>query len=241
MADEKTIARARPKAASRKAEGLAAAAVPARMRILASAEKLFAEQGFDGATVRQIALAADVPLALVNYHFGSKEGLYRAIFDLRAPTIVDQRLAGLALADMETDPDRRLELVVKALIVPMLKLRTTEKNAWFGRILAREVTDPNSANRGVIAELFDPIAHKVVEALSKCLPDRPTEHIHWGYQVMLGAMVFVMADTGRIVRLSEGRCDPDDHADASVHVVRLLIAALKYGTETASGRQTKSA
>jgi AcrR family transcriptional regulator len=44
----------------------------ARRRILAAAERLFGERGYDGASVRQIALAAEVPLALVNYHFGSK-------------------------------------------------------------------------------------------------------------------------------------------------------------------------
>ncbi len=47
-------------------------AASTRMRILMAAEGEFADHGFDGATVRQIALRADVPVALVNYHYGSK-------------------------------------------------------------------------------------------------------------------------------------------------------------------------
>ena len=94
-----------------------------RERILAEAERIFGAHGFDGAAMRQLANAAGVPVALVSYHFGSKKGLYRAVFERRVPTVVEQRLAGLAIAMSERDLDRRLELVVKALVFPMLLLR----------------------------------------------------------------------------------------------------------------------
>jgi AcrR family transcriptional regulator len=200
-----------------------------RERILASAERLFGELGFDGVSARRIAIDARVPVALVTYHFGSKEGLYRAVFDLRTPTIVDQRVAGLQVAASETDPDRRLELVIKALIVPMIHLRNTEKNASFARILAREISDPSSNDRKIIHELFDPVARRMIDAIAAALPDRSLEEVHWAYHVMLGAMVFIMADTGRIARLSGGRCDPDDEAATAAHMVALLHAALKHG------------
>ena len=204
------------------------AGAAARRRILAAAEKLFADHGFDGASVRQIAMAAKVPLALVNYHFGSKEGLYRDVFALRAPMIIDQRVAGLALADMESDPDRKLELIIKALVVPNLHMRAAEKSPAYARILAREVSDPKSNERGVMAEFFDPVAQRIIEALRTVLPDRSLEELHWGYQVMLGSMVYIMADIGRIERLSGGLCRPEDEKATSEHVVALLHAALKY-------------
>ena len=46
-------------------------------KILRAASRLFSENGLDGVTVREICRAAKVNIALVNYHFGSKEGLYR--------------------------------------------------------------------------------------------------------------------------------------------------------------------
>lgn len=204
-------------------------AAQTRTRILEAAEAEFADNGFDGATVRQIALRADVPVALINYHFGSKEGLYRAIFEMRAPMIIDQRVAGLRLADMEPDAERKVEMIVKAVLVPNLHMRSTEKNSSYARILAREVSDPKSHNRKVIAEFFDPIAYKVMEALQRALPDRSIEEINWGYQAMLGVMVYTMADTGRISRLSDGRCDPEDEMATATHLVALMKGALLYG------------
>jgi|UPI0004648AC5 AcrR family transcriptional regulator len=208
-----------------------------RSRILTAAEAEFADHGFDGATVRQIALRAEVPVALVNYHFGSKEGLYRAIFEMRAPMIVDQRIAGLRLAEMEPDAERKVEMIVKAVLVPNLHMRSTEKNSSYARILAREVSDPKSHNRKVIAEFFDPIAYKVMEALQAALPDRSVEEINWGYQAMLGVMVYTMADTGRISRLSGGRCDPEDEMATATHLVALMKAALLYGRVPATPKQ----
>ncbi|CAG0984329.1 MAG: TetR/AcrR family transcriptional regulator [Rhizobiaceae bacterium] len=204
-------------------------AAATRARIVEAAEAEFADHGFDGVSVRQIALRADVPVALINYHFGSKEGLYRAIFEMRAPMIVDQRLAGLRLAEMEPDTERKVEMIVKAVLVPNLHMRSTEKNSSYSRILAREVSDPKSHNRKVIAEFFDPVAHKVMEALHRALPDRSIEEINWGYQAMLGAMVYTMADTGRISRISGGRCDPEDEMATATYLVALFKAALLHG------------
>jgi AcrR family transcriptional regulator len=210
-----------------------------RERILEKAERLFAEFGFDGASIRQIALAAGVPMALLGYHFGSKEGVYRAVFDRRVPTIVEQRYAGLALAEMEPDLDRRLELVVKALVLPMLRLRARDKDPSFGRLLAHETTDPNSQSRGFIRDLFDPVARRVMDALASALPDRSMKDINWAYQFMLGAMVFVMADTGRIARLSNGLCRPEDEASAVAHLVPFLTAGIRFGLPAKPAARTR--
>jgi AcrR family transcriptional regulator len=55
-------------------------------RILGAAETLFAQRGFDGASLRQLTSAAGVNLAAVNYHFGSKEKLVEQVFRRRRAT-----------------------------------------------------------------------------------------------------------------------------------------------------------
>jgi AcrR family transcriptional regulator len=202
----------------------------ARERILDQAQRVFAIFGFDGASMRQIAEAAGVPVALVSYHFGSKDGLYRAVFYRRVPAIVEQRDAGIAIAMSESDLDRRLELLVKVLVMPWLRLRARDKDPSLGRLLAHESIDPNSEARGIIRDLFDPVARKLLAALASALPGRSVQDIAWAYQFMLGAMVYVMSDAGRIARLSNGHCHPDDEDAAGAHMVAFLTAGIRSGT-----------
>ena len=197
----------------------------ARERILAAAEAVIAEQGYGATSLRRIADRAGVPVTLISYHFGSKLELYRAIFRLRVPTIIGQRKTGLEIARLEPDLDRRLELVVRALIVQMLGLR---KSGHFGTIVAREVVEAGNSERGIFAEMFDPVAEMILKALADCLPDWTRAEIHYAYNTMLGSMMFFMADTGRIRRLSEGDADPDRIEEAARHMVEILVAGLRH-------------
>ena len=199
-----------------------------RLRILDAAETLFAEAGFEGASTRRIAEMAGVPAGLINYHFGSKEDLYRAVFERRAVTVVDQRMAGLRIARLERDPDRRVELIVRAMLVPMFAMRASTKRAMFGMLLVREVTDPRSHDRGIIQEMFDPVAHEVLAALDGCFPDWTKAELHWAYQTMLGAMCQVISDAGRIERLSDGACSPEDTEAAAAQVGAILVAGFRF-------------
>jgi AcrR family transcriptional regulator len=199
-----------------------------RARILAAAEEVFAQHGFDGGTLRQVALKANVPVGLVSYHFKDKFGLYRAVFVSRVPSIVEQRLAGLALADLEADPDRKLELIVKSLLVPMLRLRATEHGRHFGLLLVREVMDPASADRDIIRSLLNPVSEAFMARFRETLSGRTETSIEWAYGAMIGAMLYTVGGGGRLKRVSGGRADPDDVQAATEHLVSFILAALRH-------------
>ena len=130
---------------------------------------------------------------------------------------------------MEPDPDRRLAAIVKAVLVPMLGLRNTEGRQSLGRLLAREVSDPRSIERGIIGDLLDPIAAAVIDLLGATLPGRSAAELHWAYQMMIGTMTFIMADAGRIRVISGGACDPED-VDATIrHVIPLILDGFRSG------------
>jgi Tetracyclin repressor-like, C-terminal domain len=85
--------------------------------------------------------------------------------------------------------------------VSMLKLRTAEGRQSLGRLLAREVSDPRSVERGIIQDLLDPIAGAVTDLLRETLHDRSAAEIHW-----------VVSNDGRHHDIYNGRRrkDPED-------------------------------
>ncbi|PSD09742.1 TetR/AcrR family transcriptional regulator, partial [Stenotrophomonas maltophilia] len=70
-------------------------------RILGAAEELFAQHGFAGTSLRQVTSQADVNIAAVNYHFGSKENLVNEVFRRRMDEMTGARLAQLERARSE--------------------------------------------------------------------------------------------------------------------------------------------
>src|SRR5882724_12970453 len=111
-----------------------------RAAILRAAEKVFAREGYDGATMRQIAAEADAKLSLVVYHFTSKLGLYVAIFESRQ-YVNEERLARLAaIADLRAED--AVAQIVHAFADPVLALHDDPDDIWFARLVMREASDP---------------------------------------------------------------------------------------------------
>src|SRR5918999_3481474 len=132
-----------------------------RERILDAAERVFAESGYHGTTLRQIARAADVKLSLVGYQFESKLALYTAVFQ-RRQHVNEERVRRLDAIEDLTAPDA-LDKIVSAFMDPVVAL--SEQGAWYRRLVLREAADPSSMERRVVHELFDPMARRFVDAL----------------------------------------------------------------------------
>src|SRR5882672_4712439 len=92
-------------------------------RILDAAEKLFAKQGFDGTSMRQLTVAAGMNLAAVNYHFGDKESLYAAMIGRRLRPLNEARLASLERAEQEAGGQPvPLARIIELLVRPVFEL-----------------------------------------------------------------------------------------------------------------------
>jgi len=110
-----------------------------RQRILNAAGEVFAEQGFEGATVRAITQRAGVNVAAINYHFRDKAELYsRVIFDACASHGVADRIK----AEGIVDPQRRLRSIIFHWLQFMLD---PDRPQWKRLLLAREMANPTIA------------------------------------------------------------------------------------------------
>lgn len=200
----------RPKAPARK-PGPADAFPDRKLAILRSAEELFANHGFHGTSIRDIAIAAKVPPALVHYHFNTKDQLYHEIFRYRSKAlgeVREQRLQALVRAKGKP----QLREVLDAMIRPLIELQKEPGGVAFARLIAREVSDPSEASRGIIAKTLDPIARQFLRHLVDAVPELPEHKVHWAYHFLIASLIWIMANTGRIQRLSRGRCyvgDPE--------------------------------
>jgi AcrR family transcriptional regulator len=172
-----------------------------RDRIIRAAEKLFALQGFHGASIRDIANAANVGGTLVLHHFESKEKLYKAVFALRQD-LAQERLRALEAIEDFTAPDA-LERIVNAFVSPIVKSHATEDGRYYAQLTVREASDPQEDTRGIIEEYFDPIARAYIAALQLALPNVEYEYLCWAYCFSVGALVISIFDR-RLPRISTG-------------------------------------
>lgn len=167
-----------------------------RARLLDEAERLFAERGYEGTSLRALAEAAEANIAAVNYHFRSKEGLLQAVI-------------ARAMAPVNTERDKRLralqapggrpsiEQVVRAFVEPGLDLTSHHgaRGPAVARFLGRVLLDPSPQIRQLFADQVDPVEGRYLDALRKAMPEQDADTVLFGYTSMLGLLALQQAAT----------------------------------------------
>ena len=200
-----------------------------KLRILDAAEQLFAEHGYDGVTLRQIATLADVDVALTSYHFGSKDSLFRAVFERRAVLLNAARMTALDACLAQAAPGTpTLEAVIDAYLRPLGDIQSSADDGWRHYLsLVAWVNSSTEWGNELMTEYFNPFVQRFIEALKAALPDADEKALHWGYQFMSGALTLTFADTRRMDRLSEGAASSADAATGYDHMIPFVAAGFR--------------
>lgn len=202
-----------------------------KTRLLRVAERMFADQGFNGVSLRQLTAAAGVNLAAVNYHFGSKEGLLAAIFESRCRPMNEERLARLETCVEEAGKPPLLEQIIAAFIAPALSSTSdVAGGATFTRLRAVLSVEHNELARNLIAKYFDTTSTRFVAALARALPHLTHAEVFWRFHFLLGALYYTMINPGRIEHLSNGICDASDVDAVMTQMVPFLAAGFRAPT-----------
>ncbi len=122
-----------------------------RSRLLAAAGPVFAEHGFDRATVREICRAADVNVAAVAYYFGDKLGLYREVIESIRE---DRERQYPAPGDSDVDSRVTLYRLVKTMLSRML---AADSSGWESKLLMREMQHPTPVLESLVKGSFRPL------------------------------------------------------------------------------------
>jgi AcrR family transcriptional regulator len=193
-------------------------------RILHAAEDLFAQHGFAGTSLRQVTSRADVNIAAVNYHFGSKENLVHEVFKHRMDQMSEKRLASLSIA-CEKDP-QDLEAILLAFIQPALALTMDRHGASFVRVLARAYAEKNDGLRNFLSENYGQVLREFAKAIAICLPTLSKEELYWRMDFTAGALTYAMADFGLIKRQA-GVSEKTHCEKAAQQLIKFAQAGLK--------------
>ena len=133
-----------------------------RATLLAVATPLFAEKGFHGVSVREIAGFAGVNVSMISYYFGGKEGLYATV--LNEHFVVLKRVEEIAA--METDPLKKFEFYVRATVARY------RKNPYLLRFYTSELTNPTPC----FATIVKPAIQGVMKVLQEFFAEGLSHH-----------------------------------------------------------------
>jgi len=198
-----------------------------KTRILDAAEQLFAERGFDAASLRAITGKAGVNLAAVNYHFQSKEVLIREVLARRMAPLTRQRLA--LLDHHEAERGSRpvpVEDIVRSLVAPPFEMRDRLSGGHqIASFLGRLHSEPRLW-KIFLEELGDTVP-RFVAALQRALPELPRGELFWRIHFAVGAMNHTLAGIHILEHQAQGACDTSDAEGTIERLAAFMTAGLQ--------------
>ncbi|AOW78415.1 MAG: AcrR family transcriptional regulator [Colwellia sp.] len=176
-------------------------------KILDAAEKLFATQGFNGTSLREITSQAEVNLAAVNYHFGSKKELIKSVMS-RYMNELSPRLE-LSLVNICEQDDLTLLEVFSAFIEPLLSLNEFKENGTsnFLQLLGRGYSDSQGFLRWFLTTQYPGVINNFVKAVQKAYPELTAEEMFWRLHFTMGTVVFTMSSSDALIDIAKSDFD----------------------------------
>ncbi|HEY9789007.1 MAG TPA: TetR/AcrR family transcriptional regulator [Candidatus Obscuribacterales bacterium] len=197
-------------------------AIDTKQQILDVAERHFAMYGFAGTSLRGIIGVADVNIAAVAYHFGTKEDLFDAVVQRFAAPVVTEQLRELEAVKKRRD----LAGIIKAFYGPPLKCVKGKANSGqsLGLFLGRMQTEPEPIFSRV-DQHFAACRNCFISAFRECLPRASEADLQWYFEFMLSLLVSFLT---RQAYIRERYADPTDWSpdEASERMTRFCLSGM---------------
>ena len=158
---------------------------PTKKRLLDAGERLFAEHGFAGASAREITAEAGTSLQAINYHFGSKEGLFRAVVRRMIEPINEAqllRLGSLETVKGEAGAVPSAKELIDAYAAPLTELlgRDGARGQVVLRLLARLLAEAGGGLEGT--DEVEETEARYLQAFARVLPHLSRAELWWRFQ-----------------------------------------------------------
>lgn len=169
--------------------------------ILDAAEALFAERGFEGTSIRDIARQAGVTPALVNFHGGSKDKLFETVVMRRADELSERRIERLETL-LKSDPKPTPRQVIESFVAPYLEMVADGNPQWlaYARLVAIVSSDIRWA--ALTTRCFDPTAQRFAATLQALCPGTDRRAAAAGFVFTVSSMLSLCTSQWRISALA---------------------------------------
>ena len=192
-----------------------------KTRILDAAEALFAEHGYAQTSMRAITASADVNLASVNYHFGSKKNLIQQVLKRYFDVLMPEFDKVLKNTSSETGA-AGVEALLLSLVPPMMSLTGVKPNGpeRFVQLLGRGYTETQGHLRRFIMAGYGATVANLMTSIHQCLPEISDEELFWRLHFAMGSFVFSMASSRALTEIAEADFNQQvDIKDVILHMV----------------------
>ncbi len=153
-----------------------------REQIMRAAERLFAQNGYEGTSIRDIVAKAKVNQAAINYHFEGKDGLYREVLRKAFRGLTEQQIAHAEELKMMS----RQEALSQFIRLQLQPLLGRDEYSRHMRILNWETVQPTAVFRSLIAEEAAPFLGLAADLIRRFLPDANQRTVTIGAVWLLG-------------------------------------------------------
>ncbi|WP_115718911.1 TetR/AcrR family transcriptional regulator [Gallaecimonas mangrovi] len=213
-----------------------------KTRILDVAEQLFAEHGFNDTSLRLITSEAEVNLASVNYHFGSKKALIQAVIarylDAFMPALKAEMDGQFAKEQVQ------MQEVFGAFIGPLLALGEFRPGGTgtFMQLLGRGYTEKQGHLRRFITSQYGEALGAFMAVVKKATPGIPDNEVFWRLHFTLGTVVFTMASSMALTEIAESDFGEQNSIESLIHrLVPYLASAMTAPLPAAVGNSQDAA
>ncbi len=202
-----------------------------KQRILDAAEYLFAQDGYRGTSLRAITARADVNLAAVNYHYGSKKVLVEEVIKRRIlplNSIRKKRLEEVRAGASQSGEKPDIRSVLTAFIEPTLYFKEENPGAeHFFIFIGRSFTDPDDTVRDVFVRYIKPLFKLLFDIACEALPGYPADLVFWRLHYTLGALFHTLHICGNIKHEFENMKSKTDAQSMIDLIIPYVTAGMK--------------
>jgi AcrR family transcriptional regulator len=201
-------------------------------RLLDAAEQLFSEQGFEGASVRDIASAAGCNIAAVNYYFGGKDKLYTEVWRRELLQMRDARLQAIEQVMYESGGKPTLEDLLRSFSNAFVgPFRDEKRSRRFMNLMAREMIDQRLPVNMFVDEVIKPTMGAIREALLRACPGLEESRIPLLIVLLEGQLMHVAHVKSMFDKTELAEMSAFDLSEAVDNIVKFSAAGIRACTE----------